>query len=285
MESKLAVNLRAIRRISPQLACPHCGGHLMLEEASLLCETGHRFDIAKPGYLFLLDHGIHTKYERQLFEARKRISDVGFFAPLTEKLAELCGIYLKGQTDGLLVDAGTGEGSHLAEINRQLGDSFPVVGLDIAKEGIRQAARDYPGHAWITADLAACPLQEDSTVLLLNILSPASYGEFDRILKKEGLLIKVFPEKDYLQEIRMAFGLKESSGHAVVYARLLEEYTIIQEETLHYQKALSAERFRDLLLMTPLGWHLEAAQVDHFLQGELPQVTVGYRLVVARKKA
>ncbi|WP_162921708.1 putative RNA methyltransferase [Listeria costaricensis] len=285
MESKLAVNLRAIGRILPQLACPHCGGHLALEGASLLCEAGHRFDVAKPGYLFLLDHGIHTKYDRQLFEARKRISDAGFFAPLTEKLAELCATYLDGRTEGLLVDAGTGEGSHLAEISRQLGGGYPVVGLDIAKEGIRQAARDYPGHAWITADLAACPLQDDSTALLLNILSPASYQEFDRILKSDGLLIKVFPEKDYLQEIRTAFALKESGGHAVVYERLLEEYTVIEEATLHYQKALSAERFRDLLLMTPLGWHLEAAQVDQFLQTDLPQVTVGYRVVVARRKA
>ena len=38
--------------------------------------------------------------------------------------------------------------------------------------------------------------------ILLDIFSPANYGEFRRVLSKDGILIKVIPTENHLKEIR-----------------------------------------------------------------------------------
>src|SRR5690606_40580058 len=58
---------------------------------------------------------------------------------------------------------------------------------------------------WIVADLANLPIATTSIDYILNILSPSNYAEFDRLLKKEGKLIKVIPNSDYLKELRGIF--------------------------------------------------------------------------------
>ena len=38
--------------------------------------------------------------------------------------------------------------------------------------------------------------------MFLDIFSPANYGEFRRVLSKDGILIKVVPTENHLKEIR-----------------------------------------------------------------------------------
>ena len=105
------------------------------------------------------------------------------------------------------MDAGCGEGSHLANLVAALRPQAPEtigVGLDIAKEGVRIAAREYPGLIWCVGDLTRSPLQSAQFAFILNVLSPANYAEFARLLHDDGILIKVFPAANYLQELRQA---------------------------------------------------------------------------------
>ena len=45
----------ALRRVADWLTCPTCGGGLgLLPEGSLGCASGHRYDVARQGYVNLL---------------------------------------------------------------------------------------------------------------------------------------------------------------------------------------------------------------------------------------
>lgn len=157
-------------------ACPICTAQMQVrEQGSLVCTANHSFDVAKQGYVNMMTHAATSKYSKELFESRKAIIDSGLYDLLEEKIAE------KIACAKTVLDTGCGEGSHLARIMSQLEDAFGV-GIDIAKEGILTAARHYSEQIWCVGDLAKSPYSEASFDAILNILSPANYGEFKRLL-------------------------------------------------------------------------------------------------------
>src|SRR5699024_12450977 len=76
------------------------------------------------------------------------------------------------------------------------------LGIDIAKEGVKKAAKSYKNINWLVADLADIPVMNGNVDFLINVLSPSNYDEFKRVLDKEGKLIKIIHNSDYLKEIR-----------------------------------------------------------------------------------
>ncbi|MBA5735303.1 rRNA (guanine-N1)-methyltransferase, partial [Escherichia coli] len=68
--------------------------------------------------------------------------------------------------------------------------------------------------SWTVADLANCPNQAETADVILNILSPSNYVEFKRLLKKDGFLLKVVPEANYLRELREFIYVDEKSSYS-----------------------------------------------------------------------
>src|SRR5699024_12744474 len=69
------------------------------------------------------------------------------------------------------------------------------------KEGVKKAAKSYKNINWLVADLADIPVMNGNVDFLINVLSPSNYDEFKRVLDKEGKLIKIIRNSDYLKEI------------------------------------------------------------------------------------
>ena len=233
-------------------ACPICTGQMHVrEQGSLVCTANHSFDVAKQGYVNMMTHAASSKYSKELFESRKAIIDSGLYDLLEEKIAE------KIAGAKTVLDTGCGEGSHLARIMTQLEGAIGV-GIDIAKEGILAAARHYNEQIWCVGDLAKSPYAEASFDAILNILSPANYEEFKRLLTPGGCVIKVVPQSGYLQELRTqlyAESEKETYSNAQTVERFKESFTNVVVERVTYTMPLAAELLPALLEMTPMGWH------------------------------
>ncbi|EUJ19570.1 putative RNA methyltransferase [Listeria aquatica] len=86
MKSKLEQSSELLETSAALLRCPICtSGVTFRAPRSLVCSQNHSFDLAKPGYLFLLRHAAKpTKYDQLLFEARKRFIMTGFFQETME---------------------------------------------------------------------------------------------------------------------------------------------------------------------------------------------------------
>lgn len=246
-------------------SCIHCGAELMSENDSLICKNNHRFDGAKQGYYFLTKRKLAaTKYDRELFEARRNIiMETDLYKKLHERLIEI--IEQVNETPRVIVDAGCGEGSHLAIISQRTESKITLLGVDLSKEGI-QLATDYNGLLFpMIGDLSNLPIRDHSCDILLSILSPANYQEFNRILSTEGLLIKVIPNQNYLREIRdglQEFGLIDP--HEYDNTQVLEvfekHYPEHRQINITDQVALSFEHKMQLLKMTPLAWDLDSVK-------------------------
>lgn len=272
--SKRAAGAALMNENITLFACPICTAQMQVrEQGSIVCTANHSFDVAKQGYVNMMTHAATSKYSKELFESRKAIIESGLYDLLEDKIAE------KIVDAKTVLDTGCGEGSHLARIMTQLEGAIGV-GIDIAKEGILTAARHYSEQIWCVGDLAKSPYSEASFDAILNILSPANYGEFKRLLTPGGCVVKVVPQSGYLQELReqlYADSEKETYSNAQTVERFKESFAEVNVERLTYTMPLAAELIPALLEMTPMGWHkVEGTEVT------LTEITIDLDILVGK---
>jgi len=286
--TKREKSARYVRQFESMFACPICQSSMKVYELkSLICSNNHAFDFTKQGYVNLLTHPPKTKYSKDLFEARKTIiADDGLFDPLTETIAE----FLKQTNSATILDTGCGEGSHLVNIcDRIRADEKKTVtgtGIDIAKEGIFTAAKNYPEMIWVVADLANTPFQDKQFDVILNILSPSNYTELNRLLKPDGYVMKVVPGSGYLKELREAFfdeTDKQSYTNAQTVALFEEHFQMTDRLSVQYTKELDPSSMSSLIKMTPLTWTIPGEKVQSFIESNTNQITVDLEILIGRR--
>lgn len=253
--SKRALSIQQLQQHIEIFACPICKLQMEIsEEGKLSCEANHSFDVAKQGYLYLLSRPVNSMYSKELFESRHAVIDSGIYDAMQKAVVNE--IEAKHP---VLLDTGCGEGSHLHRICAQL-DGATGIGIDISKEGIIAAAKFYAQELWCVGDLANSPYNERSFDAILNILSPANYEEFKRLLKPGGKVIKVVPQENYLKELRVqafADSKKESYTNAQTVERFKDSFKHTEVKRITYTMPLTKELVPKLLEMTPMGWHIE----------------------------
>lgn len=266
---KIDLQLKYLLSSLEKFQCPNCREPLKyLEPYSLICNQNHTFNLARPGYINLAPQLKLRHYDRPLFEARRRIFLVGFFDPLLEAIQTMMG---PGKSNTLL-DAGCGEGSLLSNLyhryNVEERSKLNWYGLDAAKDGIRLAAQLNESILWIVGDLANIPMRANTCDIILNILSPANYASFCRILKPAGCLIKVVPGPDHLVELRSSFAL--ATNYKLEDNKVLElfqnSFHMAEQKSVRYTIPLASLDVVDLLAMTPLMMHQDSEKgVDQLL--------------------
>lgn len=290
--NKLTRRAEYIAHHASLLACPICSSPLVVQDLkSLMCTNRHTFDIAKQGYLNLLNQNNKTNYDKKLFEARRSvIADSGFFDQFNVALTETINEQTASNVELAIVDMGSGEGSHLANISNRLqshfNQSITGIGIDISKEGILEAARRYEESIWIVADLARTPLADEMCDVIINILSPSNYEEFKRVLKNDGVIIKVVPRESYLKELRHHFfkdSEKEAYSNMKVVDHFKEHFNVIKQESVHYTTTLDQSALTALVKMTPLTWNIADNEINDFLESGISEITVDLELLIGKK--
>lgn len=258
------------------LMCPKCRTGFSVSDGALKCQNGHSYDLAAKGYVHFAPNVSISRYDRALFVSRRRILEGSFYRTVLQVIHSHMDTFAQ-RTDTLL-DAGCGEGT----FSKQLYRNGTLIGVDLSKDAIMMAASGGDPHLWMVADLAHLPLQNDSVDILLNILSPAHYSEFQRVLNPDGVLIKVIPNSGYLQELRTLAGQQLRSGtysNEAVLQHLRERFEILEQATVCETHSLCLNETRDFLNMTPMMFHVDR---DRLNACELKQVTVDVTVIAAR---
>lgn len=272
------------------LACPICQSRMRLADGnrSLLCEKKHCFDLSSKGYVTLLRSGGSSaneeRYDRMLFSARRAVFEAGFYAPVAETLLR---VLQERFPDGVetLLDAGCGEGYYLKFLAEHLSENCCLAGIDLSREGIASAASDGSNIVWCVSDLANLPFRKDGFDAVLNILTPARYGEFQRVLRPGGLLLKVVPSGDYLREIRER--LPDSAGKSSysdmqVRTYAGEQMLIEGEESIHSILPITPEMWENFVRMTPLTADLNEEEMKMLISRPAAEITVALTLLICK---
>lgn len=271
--SKRALSIQQFQFNSQLFACPICRqGIEISNEGKMSCLSNHTFDVAKQGYVYMLNRPIQSMYGKELFESRHTVIQAGIYDRLQAAIAREITV-----EQPVILDTGCGEGSHLHRICEQL-DRPVGVGIDISKEGVIAAAKYNPEQLWCVGDLANSPFNEQSFDAILNILSPANYDEFKRLLKRGGKVIKVVPQENYLKELRkqaFANSEKESYTNAQTVERFKASFANAEVKRITYTVPLEALLVQNLLEMTPMGWHINDKESI-----QLQEITIDLDLLI-----
>jgi 23S rRNA (guanine745-N1)-methyltransferase len=285
------ISAAVIARFQEIFRCPVCSGEMqMINLQSLICSNRHCFDIAKQGYVNLLSLAKKTKYDKRMFEYRRMINRSGFFDPLNAVISDKIINQLRTNEPTSILDAGCGEGSHLTKIQEKLfrktTNSLLAVGIDISKEGISSAAAEYSNAIWCVANIANCPFANHRFNIILNILSPANYSEFQRLIADDGMVIKVIPERDYLKELRDIFyegSEKQVYSNEITLDHFNEHFEVTDVESVRYQVNLGESYIKPLLGMTPLSWGTTTERLQKIQEMKLQQVTMDFKILIGKK--
>ena len=278
--------------------CPICGKEMNIHDAdSLFCLDNHSFDLAKKGYVNLLLSSVKTEYNKEMLESRKIVSHMGFFDLMIGSIRDLLVETISNMDSNeiKIFDAGCGEGSHLAEIvetlkqSQNLCDSvssITAIGLDISKEGVQIAAKYYHDILWCVADLARIPIKDNQMDIILNILSPSNYSEFNRVLTNEGIIVKVVPGSNYLKELRSVFyekTNKETYSNDKVIKHFANSFKIMDMKQILYDFRVSKEDLKHIIKMTPLSWGVEKEKHEKLINAGIDKMTVDLIIIVGQK--
>nr|WP_269135949.1 methyltransferase domain-containing protein [Sporosarcina cyprini] len=290
--NKRMKSARYVSNFESIFKCPICSSSMKVSElTSLICSRNHTFDFTKQGYINLTAHPVKTKYSKELFEARRKvIVEDGFFKPLSQTITDTINKHTIGKETITLIDMGCGEGSHLDQISDALRSDHLKrvmgVGIDLSKEGVLVAAKHYSEKIWAVADLANPPFKDKQFDVILNILSPSNYEEFERLSKADCLVVKVVPQSGYLKEVREVIfdePEKQSYSNAETVERFYRNFQLVERSRVCYTVELDNPAIQTLVHMTPLSWATSEEQMNTFLQMESAKITVDLEILVGKK--
>lgn len=253
-------------------ACPICQENLTLLETNFKCCNRHSFDLAKFGYVNLAPQIKQSaNYDKENFQNRQQILEAGFYQAILDAVSDLLA---SSKTTTTILDIGCGEGFYSRKLQESHSEKT-FYAFDISKDSVQIAAKSEPNWAvnWFVGDLARLPIKDANMDILLDIFSPANYGEFRRVLSKDGILIKVIPTENHLKEIRQRvqdqLTNKEYSNQDIK-EHFQEHFTILSSQSASLTKTITAEQLQALLSMTPLLFHVDQSKIDWSQLTEIP---------------
>jgi len=202
----------------PPLACSvrGCTRPLERRERTLVCGADHSYDIARSGYVNLLQpqdrRSTAAGDSRQAIEARASLLAAGIGRTLIEAIANRVGRLEMGRLKAApatvapttagptIVDLGCGSGDALAALT---GRAVTGIGIDLSTAAIEHAARYFPDRTWVVANAdRRLPLLDGSVDVVVSLHGRRNPPEVARVLVQTGYLIVAVPAADDLIELR-----------------------------------------------------------------------------------
>jgi 23S rRNA (guanine745-N1)-methyltransferase len=251
---------------SPPLACPVRNCHLPLDRTAnqWRCAHGHSFDIARSGYVNLLQPQDRRSREagdpRVALSARSRLLAAGIGRTVLEAFIARAGSLLP-QVGGTVVDLGCGSGDALGLLCAH--HHTMAVGIDLATVAVDVAARRFPALTWVVANAdRRLPLLDASVPVVVSLHARRNPDECRRVLEPGGHLLVAVPAPDDLIELREAVqGARvERDRLAAVIAEHESSFEVVDRSTARERHRVSGEPLRDLLRGTYRGERTSASE-------------------------
>lgn len=187
--------------------CPVCGLLLREESRTLKCENNHCFDLAKQGYVNLLQSQKSSKKrhgdDSLMVKARQDFLEKGYYNNLCDELIKA--VLQNAKEEITLADLGCGECWYTERVYKALCEKSvdaTVFGIDISKQALIAGSKRCKTLKLAVASTAEIPLPDECCDAVICVFAPYSEQEVRRILKRGGVFIKAFPLEEHLIELK-----------------------------------------------------------------------------------
>jgi 23S rRNA (guanine745-N1)-methyltransferase len=227
------------------------------------CARGHSYDVARSGYVNLLQpydrRSLASGDTRDAILARARLLARGVGQSLVTHVVDRA--TRLSTADAVVVDLGSGSGDALAALSERV--PSVGIGIDLSTAAAEHAARRFPHLTWVVANAdRRLPLLDQSVDLILSLHGRRNPPECSRILTRQGRLLIAVPAPDDLIEVRAVIqGEGIARDRVEALAAEHEPYFAIDERfQLRERHHLDTDALRDLLQGTYRGKRFSAAQ-------------------------
>ena len=254
------------KKIEGILKCPVCQAKMtaISDRGSLVCEgqRRHCYDFASSGYVNLCSPTQSGGGDsKQAVRARSSFLNNDYYEPVAKALAKMCEKH--GKPDGVLLDAGCGEGYYSAFLSDE---GFSVIGVDLSKFAVDAASKRLSKKGadkflFATASVFDLPVADRSIDVLTNVFAPCAEEEYKRVLTDNGVLIVAWAGENHLLGLKQAIydEARKNDGRADMPVGMDR----IDEICVSYKICLkSEEEIKNLFAMTPYYWRTSAADVE-----------------------
>lgn len=235
--------------------CPLCKENLEFFKQAFRCKNNHTFDLSSKGTVNLIktkNYKSSELYNKDLFLNRRSFILSNFYNDIYQKI---CDIIPKSENAYVMLDVGCGEASHSINILNKMRSPYLYYGFDYSSDAINMAS-DFlsDNRIFFKASVDNIPIKSNSVDIILDFLSPFNEKEFKRVLKNNGVIIKISPGKKYLKELRKELALNEYSKEEEVFLNIKNKFDIVKKDKYINEFKLSKEQLNYLVKMTPIKY-------------------------------
>jgi len=269
------------------LACSvrGCGLPLTRRDRALVCSAGHAFDIARSGYINLLQpqdrRSLVAGDSKTAVDARGELERAGVGRAVVDAVIHTTAA-LPPAADAIVVDLGSGTGEMLGGLAATR--SISGIGIDLSVPAVEQASRRFPLLTWVVANAdRRLPIQDSSVDVVLSIHGRRNAAECSRVLKPNGILIVVLPAPDDLIELRTVVqgeGVERDRIDTMV-AEHATTFKIVERLPIREQLTLERDALLNLLRGTYRGARFKLSERVEAMQQM--DVTLSSEMCVLRK--
>ena len=239
------------------LLCPVCKGKLIKDSSKKIykCNNNHTYDIAKEGYVNLLisnqKNSKNPGDSKEMVLARLDFLSKGYYSVLSDKINEMILNCLKqNNLDKFnILDLGCGEGYYLTNLKSYMDKKnikANYYGMDVSKEAVRYASKTNKDCIWAVGNNFHIPSSDKSIDCILSVFSPIDIDECNRVLKDDGVFIRVLPRTNHLIQLRNII-YSEVHLNEKVYKASAEKNEYVKESNVTFDIKLDKEEILSLL--------------------------------------
>jgi 23S rRNA (guanine745-N1)-methyltransferase len=209
----------------------------------VVCARQHSFDIARSGYINLLQpqdrRSKHPGDTDAAVAARRRLHERGVTQPLLRGIAAL----LNANADDVVLDAGCGDGFYLGTLAQEV--RFEAHGIDISTRAIDLAARRFREAEWIVGNAdRLLPYADNAFSIVLSVTGRRNAAESARVMRGRGKLLVAVPAPDDLIELR-GTGKDRAARTVAMFA---DNFTLLDQQRVTTAADLDAAAVQDVLV-------------------------------------
>jgi len=276
------------------LLCPVCKEKLIKEVSNKTykCNNNHTYDIAKEGYVNLLisnqKNSKNPGDSKEMVLARVEFLSRGYYKILSDKINEIIVECLKKDNEEKfnIMDLGCGEGYYLTNLKNYIDEKnikANYYGMDVSKEAVKYASKSNKDCTWAVGNNFNILADDKSIDCILSVFSPIDIDECNRVLKDDGVFVRVLPRTNHLIQLRNII-YSEVHLNEKVYKANAYENEYIKESNVTFDITLNKEEVLSLLKMTPHYWKSTAENKEKLDSYESLVITIDMRIGVFQKK-
>ena len=252
---------------------------------SLFCygTRRHCFDFSSKGYVnFAGSRGV-TGDSKSAVGARTEFLNKGYYEPIANMLVD---ILKKYKPQGLVVDAGCGEGYYTQRIYAA---GYQTLGLDLSKFGVHTTASRLKCN--VNDSAFACvssifemPLRDGAADAVVSIFAPCAEGEIGRVLADDGIMVVVSAGKEHLMGLKKA--LYDNVYENDARADMPEGMTLLEQKELRYSVKITGNAdILNLFSMTPYYFRTSVSDREKLLGFDMLETDIDIKFSVYKKES